>query len=121
MPWRPPAANIFETLGTAKTYAELLKHRWAIRLADQTAIADIFASLFPGIPQNISVVMRTNVACANYWAVTKGVGIGLFPAHGFALGTKLVPINLGLQRSLDIWLTRHPDSNRIPRFSNDRC
>lgn len=104
-----------ETFGMPRSYDELLKHRLVMQFADQTAAVEIFDSWFPGIPQNKLLVMRTNVSSANYWAVAKGVGIGLFPTYAYALGTKLIPIDIGLHRPFDIWLSYHPDSNRIPR------
>lgn len=104
-----------ETYGEPKTYEELLKHRIVMQFADQTSAKEIFDGWFPGIPQQNLLVMRTNVSSANYWAVAKGAGIGLFPTYAAALGTKLVPLDIELRRPFDIWLSYHPDSNRIPR------
>ena len=104
-----------ETFGVPATYEDLLKHRLVMQFADQTVANEIFESWFPGIAQNKLIVMRTNVSSTNYWAVAKGVGIGLFPTYAYALGTKLIPIDFGLRRPFDIWLSYHPDSNRIPR------
>jgi DNA-binding transcriptional LysR family regulator len=104
-----------ETFGMPKSFDDLLNHRLIMQFADQTAANEIFTEWFPGIPQNKLLVMKTNVSSANYWAVAKGVGIGLFPTYAYALGTKLVPIDLGLHRPFDIWLSYHPDSSRIPR------
>src|SRR6202045_2646193 len=104
-----------ETFGIPKTYEELIRHRLVMQFADQTAAKEIFESWFPGIAQQDLLVMRTNVSSANYWAVAKGAGIGLFPTYAFALGAKLVPLDIDLRRPFDIWLTFHPDSNRIPR------
>src|SRR3954466_8913999 len=104
-----------DTYGLPKNYQELLKHRIVMQFAEQTAAKEIFESWFPGIAQQDLLVMRTNVSSANYWAVAKGAGIGLFPTYAFALGAKLVPLDIDLRRPFDIWLTYHPDSNRIPR------
>ncbi|MET0876096.1 MAG: LysR family transcriptional regulator [Tardiphaga sp.] len=104
-----------ETFGAPTTYQELIKHRIVMQFADQTGAKEIFDSWFPGIPQQDLLVMRTNVSSANYWAVSKGAGIGLLPTYGFALGSKVVPLDIDLRRSFDIWLSYHPNSNRIPR------
>jgi DNA-binding transcriptional LysR family regulator len=104
-----------ETFGAPKTYEELVKHRIVMQFADQTTAKGIFESWFPGFAQQDLLVMRTNMSSANYWAVAKGAGIGLFPTYAFALGAKLVPLEIDLRRPFDIWLTYHPDSNRIPR------
>jgi hypothetical protein len=42
--------------------------------------------------------------------------IGLFPTSASAFGAKIVPLEVDLQRAFDIWLSYHPDSNRIPRI-----
>ena len=104
-----------ETFGAPKTYQELIKHRIVMQFADQTGAKEIFESWFPGIPQQDLLVMRTNVSSANYWAVSKGAGIGLLPTYAVALGAKIVPLEIDLRRPFDIWLSYHPDSNRIPR------
>ncbi|MBC7579460.1 MAG: LysR family transcriptional regulator [Tardiphaga sp.] len=107
-----------ETFGAPHTYQQLLKHRIVMQFAEQTGAKEIFESWFPGIPQQDLVVMRTNVSSANYWAVAKGAGIGLLPTYAFALSSKIVPLDIDLRRPFDIWLSYHPDSNRIPRI---RC
>ncbi|MDB5568530.1 MAG: LysR family transcriptional regulator [Tardiphaga sp.] len=104
-----------ETFGAPKTYQELIRHRIVMQFADQTGAKEIFDSWFPGIPQQDLLVMRTNVSSANYWAVLKGAGIGLLPTYASSLGSKIVPLETDLRRSFDIWLSYHPDSNRIPR------
>lgn len=104
-----------ETFGAPKTYQDLIKHRVVMQFADQTGAKEIFDSWFPGIPQHEILVMRTNVSSANYWAIAKGAGIGLLPSYAFALGAKIVPLEIELRRPFDIWLSYHPDSSRIPR------
>ena len=104
-----------ETFGAPKTYHDLIKHRIVMQFADQTGAKEIFDSWFPGIPQRDILVMRTNVSSANYWAIAKGAGIGLLPSYAFALGARIVPLELELRRPFDIWLSYHSDSSRIPR------
>src|SRR5882762_10144851 len=77
-----------ETFGAPRTYDELIKHRIVMQFADQTAAKEIFESWFPGIPQQNLLVMKINVASANYRAVSKGAGKGLFPTYAYALGAK---------------------------------
>jgi DNA-binding transcriptional LysR family regulator len=45
-----------------------------------------------------------------------GAGIGQFPISARAFGAKIGPLRVDLQRAFDIWLSYHPDSNRIPRI-----
>ena len=105
------------TYGEPKTVAELAKHRLVMQLADEATGGDAFANLFPGYSERELVVMKTNVSSANYWAVANGAGIGVFPTFAHALGgnEKMIPLDIDARWSLDIWLSYHPGSGRIPR------
>jgi DNA-binding transcriptional LysR family regulator len=104
-----------ETYGAPRTPDELVKHRFVMQVADQTAAKETFESLFPGCSQRDLLVMKTNVSSANYWAVANGAGIGVFPSYACALGGKIIPLEIELRRPFDIWLSYHPSSGRIPR------
>ena len=103
------------TYGVPQSAQELVKHRLVMQLADDIASKDTFTSLFPGYSERDLVVMKTNVSSANYWAVANGAGIGLFPTYAHALGGKMIPLDIDIRLSLDIWLSYHPGSGRIPR------
>src|SRR6201999_3467505 len=104
-----------EKYGAPRSAAELIKHRLVLQFADQIAAKETFESFFPGVPERDLLVMKTNVSSANYWAVANGAGIGVFPSYAIALGGKLIPLEVELNRPLDIWLSYHPGSGRIPR------
>jgi DNA-binding transcriptional LysR family regulator len=104
-----------DTFGTPRTVEELVKHRLVMQVADQTAAKETFESWFPGHSQQDLVVMKTNVSSANYWAVAKGAGIGVFPTYACAVGGEIVPLEIELRRPFDIWLSYHPGNGRIPR------
>jgi DNA-binding transcriptional LysR family regulator len=104
-----------DTYGTPKTIEDVAKHRFVMQVSDEAAANDAFASFFPGYDQRDLVVMRTNVSSANYWAVAHGAGIGVFPTYACALGGKIIPLEVDLPWSYDIWLSYHATSGRIPR------
>jgi DNA-binding transcriptional LysR family regulator len=105
-----------DTFGAPKTIEELLKHhRLVVQVTDQSTAREVLESWLPGQTARDTVVMKTNVSSANYWAVANGAGIGVFPTYAVALGGKIVPLDLELHRPLDIWLSYHPGSGRIPR------
>jgi DNA-binding transcriptional LysR family regulator len=104
-----------ETYGAPRTPDELVKHRFVMQVADQTAAKEAFEGLFPGHSQRDLLVMKTNVSSANYWAVANGAGIGAFPTYACALGGKMIPLEIELRQPYDIWLSYHPGSGRIPR------
>jgi DNA-binding transcriptional LysR family regulator len=49
--------------------------------------------------------------------IAKGAGIGLLPTYGQIVDPQLVPLDLGIHETVDIWLTYHPDARRIARVS----
>jgi len=104
-----------DTYGMPKSAEELVKHRLVMQLADDANAKEAFENLFPGYAQRDLLVMKTNVSSANYWAVANGAGIGIFPTYACALGGKMVPLDIDLRWSFDIWLSYHPGNGRIPR------
>jgi DNA-binding transcriptional LysR family regulator len=104
-----------DTYGMPKSVEDVVKHRLVLQVSDEAAANDAFASFFPGYQQRDLVVMRTNVSSANYWAVAHGAGIGVFPTYACALGGKIIPLEVDLPWSYDIWLSYHATSGRIPR------
>jgi DNA-binding transcriptional LysR family regulator len=105
-----------ETFGTPHTAQELVKHRLVVQVAEESASKVVFENLFPGHAPRDLVVMKTNVSNANYWAVANGAGIGVLPTFAGAIGGKMIPLEIDLRWSFDIWLSFHPSSGRIPRM-----
>jgi len=107
-----------ESYGTPKTRQELLNHRFVLQAADQVTSQEAYDQVFPGVPQAGFVVVKTNVSSAHYWTIAKGAGIGWLPTYSYAIGGRVVPLDIdpALRFSFDIWLTYHPDVNRIPRI-----
>jgi DNA-binding transcriptional LysR family regulator len=79
------------------------EHAWA-QFLDDPSIEDI-------------VVLRTNASTALACAIELGIGIGPLPTYIVAIGTDLVPIDLGVRHEVDIWMTYHPDVRSIRRVS----
>ena len=104
-----------DVYGRPKCYDDLKKHRLVMQFAAQTAAKEIFESWFPGVSQQDLLVMKTNTATCNYWAVAKGAGIGLFPTYAYAIGAQIFPLQIDLHKEIDIWLAYHPGSHRIAR------
>ncbi len=61
------------------------------------------------------VSLRTNLSSALLYAVEKGAGIGALPSYAPALGAPLVPVDIGIHHSMDIWMTYHPSARRTKR------
>ncbi len=96
-----------ETYGAPKSTEDLVKHRMVMQIADEIAAKETFDSWFPGYSQRDLLVMKTNVSSAHYWAIANGAGIGVLPTYGWALGGKIVPLDISLRQPFDIWLSYH--------------
>lgn len=107
--------SYLETYGVPKTLEDLREHRIALQSSEQIATDDYFNSLFPDTPQSRNVSVRSNVSSAHLWAVAHGAGIGMLPTYAHAITGNLVPIDLPCVVAQDIWLTYHPDGNKIRR------
>jgi DNA-binding transcriptional LysR family regulator len=69
--------------------------------------------------QNIEglIALRTNASLTHLGAVELGMGIGGLGTYIAALRTDLVPIDIDVHHSVDIWMTYHPDARSTPRVS----
>src|SRR4029077_10192210 len=111
------AVNYLETFGCPKTIRDLIHHRLLVQSDDNIQWRELYDRLFPGISPTSLVALRTNVSSAHYWSIAKGAGLGLLPTYSQWIGAEIVPIDLGIHETVDIWLTYHPDAKRIPRVS----
>ncbi len=106
-----------ETFGHPRDAADLVNHRILVQSDDNVQWRALYDRLFPGIPASDLVALRTNVSSAHYWSIAHGGGIGMLPTYAYSLGSPLVPLDLDLHETVDIWLTYHPDAKSIPRVS----
>ena len=63
-----------------------------------------------------AITLRTTTTSARHAAIACGVGIGLLPTYMTLLDASLVPLEIGIRYSSDIWLTCHPDARKIGRI-----
>jgi DNA-binding transcriptional LysR family regulator len=111
------AQSYLQTFGMPRTTQDLAQHRILIQSDDNVQWRKLYDRLFPGLPTVGLVALRTNVSSAHYWSIAKGGGIGVLPTYAQAIGAQLVPLDLGVHETVDIWLTYHPDAKKIPRVS----
>jgi DNA-binding transcriptional LysR family regulator len=91
------------------------QHRLVAQYADQGRGAHYYNQLFPGRVQTGFMAMRTDASTAMYAAVVNGLACGWLPTYYFALGTTVVPLDIGHDISFDIWLSYHADAAKLPR------
>jgi len=102
--------------GVPKSVADIKRHR----LIDQRA-PQVEESIIPrllNLPSIEGIVaFRTNTSTAHAHAIDLGMGIGGLPTYIVALGTDLIPVDLGVRHHVDIWMTYHPDVRSVRRVS----
>ena len=106
-----------ETYGLPKDISEFKRHRLVHQQAPQVAEDELRRAL--DLPSIEGVVaLRTNVSTALASAIEFGIGIGPLPTYIVAIGTDLIPLDIGLRYHVDIWMTYHPDARSVRRVSH---
>ena len=105
-----------ELYGLPKTLEEMRQHRLIDQKAPQVE-ENVVPRLFNMPSVEGFVAFRTNTSTAHAYAIDLGMGIGALPTYVMALGTELVPVDIGVRNQVDIWMTYHPDVRSIRRVS----
>jgi DNA-binding transcriptional LysR family regulator len=109
------ARSYLDIYGVPASIEDAARHRIVLQVSGQTVSMAEYDRHTPGMPQSGYVTLKTNVSSAHYWSVANGAGIGWLPTYASAIGARLVPIDGLVQLGFDIWLTYHPDAERIDR------
>ncbi len=113
----PFASTVYEQIyGLPTSIDEMAQHRLVDQVGPQLD-SGVWPSLL-GLTSIENIVgIRTNGSSALLFAVEKGAGIGGLPSYAAALGADVVPVNVDIRHSLDIWLTYHPSMKDVQRVS----
>jgi DNA-binding transcriptional LysR family regulator len=103
-----------DAYGLPKSLADLRHHRivkqHGVQL-DETGYARIL-----GLDSLEGIVgISTNSSVAVLYAIERGAGIGFLPTSVMALGAPVVPIDLGINYHMDLWLTYHKEFRNSDR------
>jgi DNA-binding transcriptional LysR family regulator len=105
-----------ETYGAPADLDEVAeRHRLVMQYADQGRATHYYNTLFPNRPQIGFMALRTDASTAMYAAVLAGVALGWLPTYYFALGSQVIPLDVGPVVPFDIWLSYHPDAGKLAR------
>jgi DNA-binding transcriptional LysR family regulator len=108
--------SYLDTYGIPKSKDEVAeRHRLVMQYADQGRGSEYYNKLFPDRPQTGFMAMRTDASTAMYAAVLNGLALGWLPTYYFAIGTQVVPLDIGHHYPFDIWLSYHPDAGKTAR------
>lgn len=104
-----------DRFGLPKSMLELAEHRVVEQVTDQLQDYGLDTLFGPGAADRM-VALKTNFSSAHYWAVSKGIGIGMLPSYAAMIGGQVehVPIP-GLKLSPTIWLACHPEVTKSAR------
>jgi DNA-binding transcriptional LysR family regulator len=109
------AQSYLDTYGAPKDVADLCNHRVVVQGDDDPEWHKLYDHLFPGLPAEGLVSLRSNASSVHYWSIAQGAGIGMLPTYVYAVGSPVIPLNLPVHHYVDIWMTYHPSVSRIPR------
>jgi len=100
--------------GLPSSLAELRNHRIVRQHGGQIDETSYARQL--GLESLEGIVgISTNSSVAVLYAVERSAGIGFLPTSAVALGAKLVPIDLGTDHYMDLWLTYHKEFRNSER------
>jgi DNA-binding transcriptional LysR family regulator len=103
-----------DAYGLPESLEDLRNHRIVMQHGlqlDETGYARILGLKSPdGI-----VGISTNSSVAVLYAIERSAGIGLLPTSAIALGAPLVPVDLGVDYNMDLWLTYHKEFRNSDR------
>lgn len=111
--------SYLENYGTPTAVTDLNKHRLVLQIGDTAQTEMFHGSPFAVTARSGLATLQTNSSTSELWAVLKGAGIGILPTYLHSIAAPIVPIvpiDLGITFSLDIWLAYHSDALRIPRL-----
>jgi DNA-binding transcriptional LysR family regulator len=105
-----------DSYGLPKDLSEIRQHRIVHQKGPQ--VEDGSAQRLLNLPSIEGVIaLRTNASIAHACAVELGMGIGGLGTYIVALGSDLVPVDIGVRHHVDIWMTYHPDARSVRRVS----
>ena len=109
MPFAAP--DYLNRFGTPRNLQDARRHQLVIQNNDVMR-DDFFSLLFGEMPPANMVSLETNSSAAHYWAVAKGVGIGMLPTYARAITRNVVPIDMELKLRRDLWLAYPADARK---------
>jgi DNA-binding transcriptional LysR family regulator len=108
------ARSYVDRYGLPRDRSDMVHHRLVQQAAPQIN-ADAWARLL-GVDSVENIVgLRSNASSAVFYAVERGAGIGALPTYACALDAAVIPVDIGIHLSFDIWLTYHPDVRKSKR------
>ncbi len=109
------AKKYLDIYGHPKNINEAKNHKFVYQMAPVLEEEQIWAQKLELQSMDDIVGIRTNSNVGLFYAVERGAGIGVLATYAIALKADVIPIDMGIQNRLDIWLTYHPSIKKTPR------
>lgn len=106
--------NYVARRGLCTRYEDLPDHHIVEQETDQLKSYGLDNLFGPGSTDRM-VRLKTNFSSAHYWAVAKGVGIGLLPNYSQLIGARVIYMPTGWVYPVKIFMAAHPDIARSSR------
>ena len=110
------ARSYLDSYGYPANAGDLARHRIVVMADEERRWEEYYRKFFPDISPANLVRLRNNVSSAHFSSIINGAGIGLLPTYVQSVETNLVPLHLGMDTGLDIWLTYRADGKQIARI-----
>ena len=89
--------------GKPKSLQDARDHQIVLQIGDNIR-DNVFPALFGEVPPPGLVALETNSSAAHYWAIAKGMGIGVLPTYARAITKNVIPLDMELKLRRDLWL-----------------
>jgi len=109
------AKKYIDTYGKPTCIGDAINHRFVYQISPVIAEEKIWAKKLGLDSMSDLAGIKTNSSVALFYAVERGVGIGVVATYATPLKAPIIPIDMGIQNTLDIWLTYHPSIKKTPR------
>ena len=106
--------SYLRTYGEPKSIADAGNHKLVWQEADQVASELLPMFVDRDVINAGLIAVTTNTSSAQFWAVTKGAGIGFLPTYIRVVSRGTRPLDIGLHLRRAVYLVHHPDSVRFP-------
>jgi len=110
------AQSYLDAHGHPTSASDIARHHLVVMADDEKRWEEHYEKMFPDVSPASLVSLRNNVSSAHFSAVANGAGIGFLPTYVQAMGANLVPLDLGISRSYDIWLAYRADAKKVARI-----
>jgi DNA-binding transcriptional LysR family regulator len=67
------------------------------------------------IEKNVAFITSSSIA--HLYAIERGLGVGGLPTFAMAMGARLVPVDIGLQHSVDVWISYRREMRKVQRVA----